>query len=403
VVCCMLTAYLHCQLILSVSASSPWNEASNQQALDASLQYGDQPPSVFAPGGRLFSVDRTMMAVGNPEDQSSNLLVAIAYSDGVMLVSTQPLSPYMHYRDRVAHSDTEQNNSTTISDQSLLSIPVKSSMTLSQSTQPADPSTSSTISLPSLSEAGNEAAKVEYLQQSTSYTEPLRWLPPFTLLSSRVVGATGGNAVDSQIIRRRLHIHSESMREYYDSKQSDNDAELTPAVLARRFADECQLPTQQQQNSAGRRMLAVSIVLADHEQVWRIDPTGQFWKCALAVVGRQGPMAEAWLFEQLSLSSSTPPSSSQPLSFLRKVFSRASAESRHMPDIVGNLSEDEAYELVKRCIQHTQQVNRLRNRSPSPLSASRQDKTDDRILHLHCAVIDRDGARCFLDSCQLNG
>jgi len=226
------------------AASAPWQDPSRSVLQES--QYNDLPPTVFAPGGRLFSVERMMQAVSNPQDSSSNLIIAIRCRDGVVVVSSEPQSPYLHqYREnRTAINETKNASGTP-----LLLEPERDSL------------------LPSA---------------------------PFCRLSPHLWGMTAGNAVDSQILRRRLQLHAEAFREALEDCQ--------PHIISRRLADNLQLSTQQ----AGKgRILACCALLISEDQIWRVDSTGQFWKCRAAVVGRGSFKAEQELLERIGQSSKT--------------------------------------------------------------------------------------------------
>ena len=230
---------LHAFIVESL-ASAPWQDTSSN-VLQESL-YNDLPPTVFAPSGRLFSIERMMQAVSNPQDPSSNLVIAIHCKEGIVVVSTEPQSPYLHrYRE---------NNTTTTA-----------------------------------SEAAQNSSRTPLLLLDED-----SWIPPapFSRLSSHLWGVTAGNAVDSQILRRKLQLHAEAFREALEDCQ--------PHIMARRLADNLQLSTQQ----AGKgRILACSAVLVSEDQIWRVDPTGQFWKCRAVVVGRGSVKAEQELLARI--------------------------------------------------------------------------------------------------------
>jgi 20S proteasome alpha/beta subunit len=43
----------------------------------------------------------------------------------------------------------------------------------------------------------------------------------------------------------------------------------------------------------------------DSTSIWRVDPSGQFWKCRAAAIGRSRPKVEALLVKRLSPPNST--------------------------------------------------------------------------------------------------
>jgi 20S proteasome alpha/beta subunit len=91
--------------------------------------------------------------------------------------------------------------------------------------------------------------------------------------------------------------------------QEENDgglplppSQVSGAGLARRASDHLQLPTQTM-GKAGRTLAAYAVLVGRDNRspcLWRIDPTGQFWKCDATVIGRGASAAEAHLMDMLS-------------------------------------------------------------------------------------------------------
>jgi len=75
--------------------------------------------------------------------------------------------------------------------------------------------------------------------------------------------------------------------------------------LARKIADMVQITTQSIGTRAGS-MLAASALIVDAKEIdtscriWRVDPSGQFWSCDVATVGRGAGVAEAFLLKQIA-------------------------------------------------------------------------------------------------------
>lgn len=82
------------------------------------------------------------------------------------------------------------------------------------------------------------------------------------------------------------------------SGKHTNDDVIKANQLARRVADQLQLPTQNMFHK--HDMLASFAVLAGPGELWRLDPTGQFWKCQAAVIGGNANKAEDLLLKRLS-------------------------------------------------------------------------------------------------------
>jgi 20S proteasome alpha/beta subunit len=240
----MSTNYLrlHCffvLLLLSQASTSkaPWQSASGGDVRQEAL-YSDLPPTVFAPGGRLYSVETALRDVHNPLNPSSNLVIAVKCKEGVVVVTTLPQSPYIYNNVRNETETTSNASSTTnesenVSDES-----------------PKDNSSS--------------------LLWRDYYTTP------FVQLDRRIWGVSAGQAVEGQLLRRhRLLEAAEQAR-----RTSGN---VQVGILARNVADAHQAQTQK---ASKGRLVACACLLMDTTTLWRVDPNGQFWKCHAAVVGR---------------------------------------------------------------------------------------------------------------------
>ena len=79
---------------LVLSSSAPWQTQSSKNALEEDM-YKNMPPTIFSANGRLYSVERMAEAASNPEDVSSNVVVALAYKDGIVVVSSRTQSPHL--------------------------------------------------------------------------------------------------------------------------------------------------------------------------------------------------------------------------------------------------------------------------------------------------------------------
>lgn len=71
-----------------LSASTSWQDSRNV----GNERFADLPPTVFAPGGRLMSVERLPLLISS---HSSNAAIAIHCREGVAVVASLPASPYL--------------------------------------------------------------------------------------------------------------------------------------------------------------------------------------------------------------------------------------------------------------------------------------------------------------------
>ena len=244
-------------IILSRTAiASQWShEIFSSSSLKDTLQYIDLPPTVFAPNGRLYSVEATVRACDDESDTSSTTAIAIRCHEGVVVVTTLPKSIYVF--------DPTDN--------------------------PPEESPPGFLRKESLLLNDDEDDKSIIIR--APFTGVL--LPSsFSTDETVVLGVTGGNAVDSQIARRKLQQIGDQAR------ASEIISHVTAGSVARRLADQQQILTQQ----GGRgRMLASMMLLLSPSDIWRVDPTGQYWQCQASTIGRQSRKIEKILMEKLLL------------------------------------------------------------------------------------------------------
>lgn len=222
------------------------------------------PPTIFAPGGRLPSVERTMQAV-NRDDDMNNLVVAIQCREGIVVVTSQVVSPYL-----VTTNLTTTTNALAAHD--------------ANKTNATTNTTNSFSSFPSL------------LLPDTGIARP-----PFLRLATHLWGITAGNAADAQILRIQMHGVAETI------SSDENSSLLRGRQVARSLADRRQRATQQADEDG--LLNATALVLDPRQQedgVWRVEPTGQFYSCQAAVVGRKAHVAEANLLAQVSTKMNNP-------------------------------------------------------------------------------------------------
>lgn len=187
VLCMSLLLYMP---VVASSSEAPWQASVGKNVVDEEM-YGDRP-SDFAPGGRLYFLERMVTAASSMEDASSNLVVAIYCKEGIVIVTTSTLSPHLDILDA---NDKEKNDE--------------------------EPTT-----------------RLLWLT-----TEDLH-RPPLARLSPNAWMVTGGNAVDSSILRDKICRISESLQRSNDGGQPLPCTPVSCASLARRVADHLQRPTQ---------------------------------------------------------------------------------------------------------------------------------------------------------------
>lgn len=219
---------------LSMSSSAPWQPAMANNIVEEQT-YKDLPPIVFSGSGLLYGVEAIVAASVTMEDASANLCVSILCTDGVVVLSTMTKSP---------HLDLEFQDE----------------------------------DIPLLLQDDEHLAK------------------PCSKIAPGLYCATGGNAVDSQLLRDKIHQIAAFLYESADAGQLVMSSRISASLVARHVADQLHRPTQTL--SAGP-MLASSALIIENDNLWRVDPTGQFWKCRAACVGKGAQLAENYLVEHM--------------------------------------------------------------------------------------------------------
>lgn len=186
------------QILGCSSSAAPWQPNSARNVVEEET-YPDLPPIVFYSDGRLYAVERTVAAASSKEDGSSNLAVAICYKDGVVIVTTSNMSPHLHIED-------QQNGETNVTS----------------------------------------------LWVAATEEEGQRHRAPLSCVSPNIWMVTGGNAVDSCILREKIVRIAQRMRQAQDGGQPLAPTPIKCSSLARRISDHLQLPTQTIGSSAGR-------------------------------------------------------------------------------------------------------------------------------------------------------
>ena len=96
-------------------SSVPWQSSlPKDSAVEQGINYREVPPFVFAPNGRLHSVEAVAEAASSKDDASSNLVVATLCDNGsaVVVASTSTKSPYLDDQTRTTVEDDKNNNTT---------------------------------------------------------------------------------------------------------------------------------------------------------------------------------------------------------------------------------------------------------------------------------------------------
>jgi len=269
-------------------------------------RYVQFPTTVFAPTGRLHTVDEVCLGASNCEDVTAGLVVALrcgqkSDDECIVVVATGPRSPLVLQAGRGGMNENARN---------------EDAVDQSDKEEKGD--------------GGNDDASDKYRSplllesirpRDTNRERPL--VPSnMSILSPGLVVATGGIPADAAVFLDRIRdvasdIHNSNFGGtgfMYQTSPIGGTLQgrmgifgADGANLARRVADMIQVPTQ----SIGTRlgsMLAASALILDAPQtkaggecrIWRVDPSGQFWSCDAAAVGRGAGVAESFLLKEVA-------------------------------------------------------------------------------------------------------
>ena len=306
------------------ASSSP----HSSDALEAA-RFGPLPPTVFAPGGRLHGVERVAReAYPLADDESSCAVIALrsgsklkrrmdgaddeeAEGEFAIISGIGAISPFLH-RDEVHELDPDSNNT---------------------------------------DKSGYQPLVMDYDGAIEHDSPPT----PISIISSNIVAGVGGKGIDSAVLLRRVAEASLSMYksdnggvEWFVSHSLEgvNDnahpspiggaARVEVKTLARKMADLAQSSTQSLGGKSGRMLSVSHFVVLDflcscisclhcnisftkssllavglneqvtphqlddgHIAIWRIDPTGQFWRLDASAVGRAAINVESELVNKV--------------------------------------------------------------------------------------------------------
>lgn len=276
--------------------SVPWQPSpSNLQNIDEASRYEDMPPSIFSPTGRLHPVEATVRA-SKTATPMSNLLVAMRCRDGLLVISTIPISPHVDARTAtiaVVTNTTRSITSGSVGSNDTSDICFESE-TRDGTGNATSASTANKIANTTGNNDGNFHPSLFLFDQTctSTVTGAIFDIHPC------IVGATAGNAVDNRIMRTKLLALGLNALEVQGTIEED----VAAGRVAKDLANQLQVVTQDiaaaQKQKLGR-MLASSAVVLGSRKIWRIDPTGQFWDCQVTVLGEDADRTEEEFFRRL--------------------------------------------------------------------------------------------------------
>ncbi|KAL9186154.1 hypothetical protein ACHAXT_005392 [Thalassiosira profunda] len=332
-----------CSFLLPSAAASQASDLPHRgntaQAAAEEARYAALPPTVFAPGGRLHGVERVareaLLLDSDADGEVACGAVALhcggtgGGEDGefAVLAGIGAVSPFLHRDEFCAPSNNAE---------------------------------------------GGEGGGATYLplemdEPTTSISSPL------SILSPTLIAAAGGKAIDSTVLLRRATevalsmyandnggvdwfvSHSLEGPDGHDSVEPwtlGGAAGVEATALARRVADMAQGSTQSLGGQYGR-MLSSSLLAVgartpsssdgDALVMWRVDPTGQFWRVDASAVGRGALDVESELLSRIR-------SWKKEQSEQRTDASECNVLQEDVRAYLGSLSVSETVEIAKDCL-----------------------------------------------------
>ena len=294
--CALQACFLHASLAVAASTSNAHIDPFER------MEYETLPPIVFAPTGRLHMVERVGLAACNKDDVTAGLVVALrcggndagkdegkdVSKEFIVAVGTAPRSPLAIQASGLMASEDDGRKEQVAGD----------------GAKPNEDDESES----------NETT----FRSALLANGPERSIPStMSILSPNVLVATGGTPTDAAVLLDRIRSVASDMHNsnfgctgftYQSTSRKGRRSRsgmfgVDGCSLARNVADMIQIPTQSIGTRAGS-MLAASALIVDAASegcnIWRIDPTGQFWSCDAAAVGRGAGVAESFLLKEIA-------------------------------------------------------------------------------------------------------
>jgi 20S proteasome alpha/beta subunit len=229
----------------------PWQPSpSNLESIDEASRYEALDPIVFSPTGRLHPIEAAVKA-SKANTPLSNLVLAMRYRDGLLLISTIPTSPYLETRiDNTSIDDVDEkkvnvDTATATATATSTTGSIKNDDEETTNIDVNDDVDDSLLSSSSL-----------FLFDETCLTTTTC---PILDIHPCIVAATAGNAVDNKIMRTRLFALGVTAMETQGIVEED----VSVDQIVRDLANQLQVVTQDlaaAQKQGLDRMIAVSSI-----------------------------------------------------------------------------------------------------------------------------------------------
>jgi 20S proteasome, alpha and beta subunits len=325
-------------------------------------KYSSLPHTIFAPDGRLYNIEKVAKETCNVRDVSSSLAVAIKFGNNV--------------QENGMQQDEEEGEyvvviSTRHCLDFLLDLNIDKDKIVDED---GGKVTGQGPSVESQDENINDTKQthtVDTITRLWSYPTSRgdNVFMPLSVLPCNLLVATGGSAADAMGLHKKiLEIALDLCKEYDNVKSTHRImGTVTASMLAKRLANYLQLPTQSAAVDQGMLASASLVVGLDEPRrrdgrglglaIWRCDPTGQFWNCHAAAVGRGAGGAEAEIMRcvarsQLAKGQGEGSCGEKKLGDVVDLEELiATVSPKHVQDYVSGLSFDEAVILACQCIK----------------------------------------------------
>ena len=284
-------------------------------------RYQSLPTTVFSPAGKLIKVETNAKSSSDTQDLSSPLSIALhccnpkKHRDFVLVLSTRFLSPHLYLTSKDNHYNNNNNNNNICDEEDGEDDSMKQDKREDNKDNNNIKFNDDAYYAPLLLHH-NQNSKRAFLtkQQQLLLQQPIM---PMTILGKSLMTVAGGNVIDTTILLRRIQEQAISLQRANASgdisTSTSTSSSFSTSVLARRLADAAQLSTQTLGGKAGRMLKSSCMIVGTdmninmnmnmnsshdsstnlkYNSIWRIDPTGQFWNCDVAAVGRGAGMAE---------------------------------------------------------------------------------------------------------------
>jgi len=320
-----------------VSKWSGSNTAFHKSSVNAE-KYSSLPHTIFSPDGRLYNVERNARSVSDPNDISSNLVIAMKFGSGdeeaVIMLSTSHFSPHLQRRSFSRDKkDVDASNNRNGGKE-----------------EEKDESETKSLGIDRL---------WSYPHHANDQKLSANAYMPISVLPSNVLIGTGGTATDSMALHKKIKQVALALYNENDNMRSTHRIQGTilSSILAKKLAGSAQVSTQ---SSASERMFASAAIVVGpdydensanpmlNQSIWRCDPTGQFYNCRVAAVGRGAGTAEAVVMASVAQCEEDGSSGETTGIEVEDLVSRISPSD--VDDYFSSLSFDDAVTLGCKCI-----------------------------------------------------